>query len=151
PATPVAPVRLISAGGADRGRAQIPATPSRASAAAVRPGASQESGSAARSRAAPAASFADREHALQNSPVAAAARADRAPPARAGARSPAAATARQPSTGARGTPTAATVAALEVRAARVGTARRPHFARARGAVKVKRKPLGTGNQSADHA
>jgi len=82
PATPVAPVRLISAGGADRGRAQIPATPSRASAAAVRPGASQESGSAARSRAAPAASFADREHALQTSPVAAAARADRAPPAR---------------------------------------------------------------------
>src|SRR5438105_12483975 len=65
-ATPVAPVRLISAGGADRGRAQIPATPSRASAAAVRPG----------------ASFTDREHALQNSRVPPAARADRAPPAR---------------------------------------------------------------------
>jgi hypothetical protein len=84
PATPVAPVRLISAGGAQTGRAQIPANPSRASAAAVRPGAPQESGSPARPRAAaPAASFADREHALQNTPVASAARPDQPPPARA--------------------------------------------------------------------
>ena len=82
-ATPVAPVRLISASGAETGRVHIPTAPSRPTATAVRPGASAASDSPARPGGASAPNFTEREHALQSTQVAPARHVDRPPPARA--------------------------------------------------------------------